>query len=130
MQSLIFPAVLLLLVALWGVFSVGSKFRREFKVRGKEWDEVCAAMRAGDGILIVDILWGPQRGLGHPVIWWLPNSAGAGEDLSESLKSAARLVKCPRHLRSIQALRREFAPDRVRSHGWDVDPNSLHRSNS
>ena len=122
MQGLIFPGILLLLVALWGVFSSGRKFRLEFKKRGKTWEEVSAAMTAGEGLLVVDMVWGPQRGLGHPAIWWLPRAVGENDDLTPALEPGgmAMLVKCPRHLRSLEALRKNFAPEKVRCHGWDV----------
>ena len=75
-QSLIIPVVLLLLLGLWGVFETGRKFRREFRIRGKSWEDLCGAMERGEGMIVVDMIWGPQRGLGHPVIWWLPTGEG------------------------------------------------------
>ena len=121
-QSLIIPAVLLVLLGLWGVFETGRKFRREFQRRGKTWEAVCAAMEKEEGVLIVDTIWGPQRGLGHPVIWWIPALA-EGEDVGARLETAqggAMLVRCPRGFKSVEMLRSRFGTARVKAHSWAV----------
>jgi hypothetical protein len=119
-QSLIFPVVLLLLLALWGVLETGRKFRREFRLRGKSWEDLCATMAKGEGLIVVDTTWGPQRGLGRPVIWWLPAELAPGEDLGGCLESVAKLVKCPRRMKKVEVLRERFGTGRVVVHSWAV----------
>jgi hypothetical protein len=126
-EALIIPGVLLLLLGLWGVFETGRKFRREFRRRGKTWEAACAALDQGQGRLIVDTLWGPQRGLGHPVIWWVPTLA-EGEDLAakiETMEGGAMLVRCPRRLRNLDALRTRFGPQNVVAHSWNVGTQTV-----
>lgn len=120
MESLAIPLAIFLLVAFWGVAETGRKFRTEFKKRGKTWQAVTQLM-AGEGTIIVDTLWGPQRGLGHPVIWWSPRVVAQGDDVAADLQSGAFLVKCPRALRSAEALRARFGPNRVVIHTWSID---------
>jgi hypothetical protein len=127
-ESLIIPIILLVLLGLWGVFENGRKFRREFLKRGKTWDAVCADMDRGRGVLIVDSIWGPQRGLGHPVIWWVP-ALNPGEDLGAKIETAeggALLVRCPRGLKSMGALRGKFGAARVLPHTWAVGTTGAH----
>jgi hypothetical protein len=124
-QALIFPVVLLLLLALWGVLENGRKFRREFRLRGKSWQDLCAEMEKGEGLVVVDTIWGPQRGLGRPVIWWLPTGLAPGDDLGGRLESVGRLVKCPRKMKKIEALRQRFGPPRVVLHSWAVGTELL-----
>jgi hypothetical protein len=121
-ESLIIPVVLLVMLGLWGAFESGRKFRREFRQRGIAWADVCGAMEGGRGTLVVDTVWGPQRSLGHPAIWWLEAIPISGEDLAGHIETggAARLVKCPGRMRNLQSLRRRFGPDRVVAHGWSV----------
>jgi hypothetical protein len=119
-QSLLFPIGLLLLLAMWGVFETGRKFRGEFRVRGKSWEDLCAAMAKGEGTVVVDTIWGPQRGLGHPVIWWLPAGLTPGEDLAGHLQTSGRLVKCPRKMKKIELLRQRFGAQKVMLHSWAV----------
>ena len=121
MSSLIFPGIILLLVGLWGVFATGRKFRAEFKARGKTWESASDAVKAGNGMIVVDIVWGPQRGLGHPAIWYLPTIPPADEDLTPLLEPGgpALLVNCPRKFRDLQTLRGLFPKDKVRQTGWD-----------
>ena len=120
MQSLYIAMALLLLLGLWGVLESGRKFRREFARRGKAWDAVCAALEQGQGLLIVDTIWGPQRGLGHPVIWFIP-SLEKGDDLAAYIEpddGGALLVRCPRSLKNLQALKTRFGQERVMEHSW------------
>lgn len=124
MQSLIIPIALLLLLALWGVIETGRKFRREFRLRGKTWEDACAAMGKGEGFVVVDTIWGPQRGLGHPVIWWLPATAGSVE-LGEQVEKHAKLVNCPRKMKRPEALRQRFGADKVLLHSWAVDADLI-----
>jgi hypothetical protein len=122
MASLIIPALLLLLLGLWGIFETGRRFRREFRRRGKTWDAACADLDRGRGRLIVDTIWGPQRGLGHPVIWWVP-TLSEGEDLAakiENPQSGTLLVRCPRRLKNLPALQNRFSPQHVIAHSWNV----------
>ena len=124
MQSLIIPVALLLLIGLWGAWESGRKFRREFKRCGMDWNAVCASLRQAQGRLIVDSTWGPQRGLGHPTIWWLPQLAD-GEEIGPRLEhpqSDAKLVRCPRSLRSLEALRAKFGAPAVLAHSWNIAP--------
>ena len=122
MESLIFPVVLLVLVGLWGAFESGRKFRREFRKRGRDWASVSAAMENGEGTLAVDTIWGPQRGLGHPTIWWIDRPLPPGEDLTPFIETggAARLVNCPKSLRGLVPLQDRFGVDRVAVHSWAV----------
>ena len=120
MQSLIIPLVLLLALALWGVFETGRKFRREFRRRGKTWQDLSADMDKGEGMVVVDTVWGPQRGWGHPVIWWLPPGLAQGGDLGGQLEASARLVKCPRKMKNVEALRQRFGNENVVLHSWAV----------
>jgi hypothetical protein len=124
-QSLIIPIALLLLLALWGVFETGRKFRREFHLRGKTWEDLCTTMASGQGVVVVDTIWGPQRGLGHPVIWWLPASLTPDEDLARHIQTGARLVKCPRRMRKVEALRQRFGTEKVLLHSWAVAPDLM-----
>ena len=72
-------------------------------------------------MLVVDTIWGPQKGLGHPVIWWLPEAAASQDALSERIpEEGTKLVKCPRRLRNFEALRAEFGPELVLQHTWAV----------
>ena len=122
MYGLIIPAVLLLLVGLWGVLETGRKFRAEFRRRGKTWDATCADLDQGRGVLAVDTIWGPQRGLGHPVIWWIP-ALSQGEDLAlkiEKPDGGALLVRCPRNLKNLPALQKRFGTQKVIAHSWNV----------
>jgi hypothetical protein len=122
MYGLIIPAVLLLLVGLWGVFETGRKFRAEFRRRGKTWDAACTDLDQGRGLLAVDTIWGPQRGLGHPVIWWIPALA-QGEDLAPKIEKpngGALLVRCPRRLKILATLRARFGEKKVVAHSWNV----------
>jgi len=119
-QSLIIPVILLLLLGLWGVVETGRKFRTEFRKRGKTWEDLCAAMERGDGLLVVDTIWGPQRGLGHPVIWWLPAALGVGEELAGQIETSAKLVKCPRKWKKVETLRGRFGTQKVLLHSWAV----------
>jgi hypothetical protein len=82
-------------------------------------------MERGEGLVVVDTLWGPQRGLGRPVIWWLPTALAPGDDLAGQLESAAKLVKCPRNMKKIEALRQRFGAQRVIPHSWAVDTDLL-----
>jgi hypothetical protein len=118
---LFIPIGLLVMLAMWGAFESGRKFRREFRQRGKGWAEACAAMDAGRGILVIDTVWGPQRGLGHPAVWWLEERAVDAE-LSARIETggSARLVKCPGRMRNADALRQRFGVDRVITHGWSL----------
>jgi hypothetical protein len=123
-SSLILPVVLLVLLGVLGVYQTGRKFRKVFQNRGKSWLNVCECMSRGEGVLIVDTLWGPQQGLGHPVIWWLPAAPALEEDLGQLLEAepgAAKLVECPRRLRSEVALRSRFGDSRVMVHTWAVN---------
>ena len=123
MSSLILPVVLLVLLGVVGVFQTGRKFRKVFQDRGKSWLDVCDCMARDEGVLVVDTLWGPQQGLGHPVIWWLPMVPGLEDDLGAVLEAepgAAMLVQCPRRLRSEAALRSRFGESRVMVHSWAV----------
>ena len=120
MQSLIIPLAILLLVGTWGVWETGRKFRAEFRRRGKAWESVCADMARGAGILVVDTLWGPQRGLGHPVIWWLPVAVEAEQMAMHIEGGSARLVRCPRRMRNAASLSGLFGSERVRTHTWAV----------
>lgn len=119
MQSLYIALGVLLLVGVWGFYESGRRFRAEFKRRGMSWQKLCAQMAAGEGeagILVVDTVWGPQRGLGHPVVWWLP---AAVEDFAGPIEGgAAHLVRCPRGMRNLEALRQRFGEHRVAAHGW------------
>jgi hypothetical protein len=118
---LIIPGLLLVLLAIWGVFETGRKFRTEFKKRGKSWDSVSASMQKGDGLLVVDMIWGPQKGLGHPVIWWLPSPLAPGEELAPRVETGdALLVRCPRALKNVDALRQRFGQQNVVVHSWAV----------
>ena len=122
MESLIIPVALLVLLGLWGVFETGRKFRREFRRRGMTWEALCAAMDKGQGLLIVDSIWGPQRGFGHPVIWWVPALA-KGEDVGAKIETAeggAKLVRCPGRMKSLEALRGRFGQRQVMAHSWAV----------
>jgi hypothetical protein len=123
--SLIIPVVLLLLLGLWGVLETGRKFRTEFRRRGKSWDDLCAAMGRGEGLLVVDTIWGPQRGLGHPVIWWLPRALSIGDELGRLIETDAQLVQCPRNMRKAEALRERFGDEKVLLHGWAVGANLM-----
>ena len=137
MAAALLPIVLLLAVAFWGVFEAGRKFRREFKKRGKHWQEVCRAMNQGEGTIILDLIWGPQRGLGRPVIWWSSRVLTSDDDLAEEVGGAARITDCPRRLRNEQSLRELFecangnssrgavAGSRVLIHSWGIDPSLL-----
>ena len=131
MGSLILPVVLLVLLGVAGVYSTGRKFRREFQDRGKSWASVCASMARGEGVLVVDLLWGPQQGLGHPVIWWLAAIPEGAEKLGELLPAeagAARLVRCPRRMRNAGALKSQFGASRVMVHNWAVGSGLLAES--
>jgi len=121
-DSLIIPIVILVMLGLWGAFESGRKFRREFRQRGKAWAEACAAVDAGRGTLVIDTLWGPQRGLGHPAIWWIEEQVAEGEDLAPRIEAGgtARLLKCPGKLRTAEALRQRFGTQRVITHSWST----------
>ena len=121
MAGLIFPGVLLLLFAMWGIFSSNRKFKKEFRLRGMSWDAANAAAAAGEGVLVIDTVYGPLRGLGHPAIWYLSHAEAAVEDLGEVLKSTARIVHCPKALRSFEALKKLLPLESLRGHGWDVE---------
>jgi hypothetical protein len=126
MYGLIIPIVLLLLVGLWGVYATRRKFRAEFRRRGKTWDAACADLDQGRGLLVVDTIWGPQRGLGHPVIWWIP-ALGEGDDLAAKIEKAeggALLVRCPRSFKSLPTLQDRFGPQKVIAHSWNVGTES------
>jgi len=123
-QSLIIPVGFLLLLGFWGVWENGRKFRSEFKRRGIEWAHAASALARGEGMLIVDTLWGPQRGLGLPVVWWLPEAVPAGADLLPLLQAEARLVNCPKPLKSAAALRGRFSESQVLVHSWDHAPQA------
>ena len=129
MQSLILPLVVLLLVGVWGVFETGRKFRREFAKRGVSWDAACRALEDGSGVLAVDTIWGPQRGLGRPVIWWVEAVPATESDLGEIIRgegaAAAKLVRCPRAMRSAEALRAKFGAQRIIVHSWAVNRELL-----
>ena len=124
-DSLAIAVGITILVAIWGLLESGRKFRREFRKRGQHWEVILERMAGAPGTLIVDTLWGPQRGLGHPVIWYLPRHVGEGENLAGELQAAAVLVKCPRAMRSTGALRERFGEARVRVHTWSVDPRHV-----
>jgi hypothetical protein len=120
--NLIIPGIILLLLGLWGAFETGRKFRNEFRRRGKAWEAVCAALDRDEGVLVVDTIWGPQRGFGHPTLWWIPAVVN-GEPLAPKIETpdgGARLTRCPRSLRNLDALRQRFGSDKVRVHTWDV----------
>ena len=125
MNSLAIAVGVLVMVAIWGLVESGRKFRQEFQKRGQHWEVILQRMAAAPGTLIVDTLWGPQRGLGHPVIWYLPREVEEGENLAGELQTAAVLVKCPRAMRSTEALREQFGETRVRVHTWSVDPRHV-----
>lgn len=139
MQALIFPLVLLVLVGIWCVFETGRKFRREFARRGIAWEAVCRQMDAERGVLVLDTIWGPQRGLGRPVLWWIEVPPEKGADLGEIIRGepggergggpaggpVAKLVRCPRAMRSAEALGKKFPPERIIRHSWAVSGELL-----
>jgi hypothetical protein len=121
-QSLLLPLFIFAFVALWGVAETGRKFRREFRKRGKSWGEIEQLMAEGEGgMLIVDTLWGPQRGLGHPVVWFSARRVAAPEEIGREIESGAFLVKCPKGYCSAEALRERFGAERVVLHSWRID---------
>ena len=129
MQSLILPLVVLLLVGVWGVFETGRKFRREYARRGISWEAVCTTIESGSWVLAVDTIWGPQRGLGRPVVWLLEAAPAADADIGEIIRDegggAAKLVRCPRAMRSVEALRAKFGLERIILHSWAVSGELL-----
>lgn len=123
MATYILPAVILLLIGIWGALESGRKFRREFRRRGKSWNAVCAALDQNQGILVIDTIWGPQRGFGHPTLWWIPPDV-TDEPIASQIEppdGSALLTRCPRNLRSLDALRRRFGNEKVQAHSWNVD---------
>jgi hypothetical protein len=118
-DSLIIPVAILLILGLWGTFQSRSTFRKEFRRRGKDWQATCSALDRGEGVLIVDTLWGPERGFGRPAIWWIDQSP-QNQDLALQLQNAALLVKCPASMRNLDALKQRFGPERVISHTWSL----------
>ena len=82
------------------------------------------------GVLAVDTLWG-RSGAARPVIWWLESPLADGADLGEIIRGehsagiTARLVRCPRNMRSANALRAKFGPRRIIIHSWAVNEELL-----
>jgi hypothetical protein len=120
-SSLILPALLLVIIAFWGVFSAGRKFKKEFQRRGITWEEAAQSASAGAGVLVVDIVYGPPRGLGHPTLWFLPSAEASADDLAPLLEGTARIVRVPKSLRRVEALRKAVPEAQLRGHGLELD---------
>lgn len=96
-------AIILLYVA-----AVAIGYCVEWHRRGISWDSFVAQARSGTGCIIVDHSIGRGHGLGSVVVWWSPERIEDPKLVPRYVNTRCKFTACPRRLRSIHALAKEF----------------------
>jgi hypothetical protein len=84
---------------------------------GIGWNDVATHLDRGEGCLVVDRV-GSGRGIFGAAVWWLPKPVGTALEASCLIPQHARLVDCPRRLRTAGALRARFPLVKVYENDW------------